>query len=130
MHAESAMSRCSITSLGLTLVVAASLMLGASPARAQDEGRHYGHGRAISLLTAYPELSEGTLTLGGDFGDVAVTVWIAGLQLDIVSQSAHELVVTLPRDLAPGTYEVSVVRAEGRSQRAALSVAIGYYDLD
>lgn len=123
------MSRRTITSLGLTLVVAASLTLGFSPAAAEDEGRHYGRGHGISLQTAYPELSLGTLTLGGDFGDGAVTVWIAGLQLDIVSQSSHEIVVTLPTDLAPGTYEVSVVRSEGRGQKAALSVAIGYYDL-
>ena len=75
------MVRRTIVSLGFALVVAAPTLIGISPVVAEDQGNHNGQGRANWLLTAYPELSQGVLTLGGSFGDGAVTVWIVSWSL-------------------------------------------------
>src|SRR5438552_10854466 len=106
LHLESAMVRRTIVSLAFALVVAAPSMIGVAPVRADETDQ-------ISVQSAFPDLAGGVLTLRGDFGTSQVSVWIAGLQLAIVSQSSNELVVTLPTDLAPGTYDVIVVREPG-----------------
>jgi hypothetical protein len=122
------MPRHRILSLGLTLVVATRLML-ATPAIGNEgyyEGGDSGGEQWIYLESASPDSAAGVLTLRGDFSDGAVTVWIAGSLLDIVSQSSQEVVATLPAGLVPGSYEVFVVRADGRVHYDSLSVAIGY----
>ena len=122
------MPRHPILSLGLTLVVATQLML-ATNAMADPsnfDGGGSAGGNWIYLESASPDSTAGVLTLRGQFGVDPVTVWLSGMLLALVSQSSDELVVTLPADLVPGSYDVFVVRADGQVHYDSLSVAIGY----
>ena len=133
MHLESAMVRRTIFLLGLALAVAAQPLMVPSPAAAKDNGKRRGddnaneHANHIVLQSAYAELAEGYMTLRGEFGDGNVTVWLAGLQLDLLRWSPQELVVSLPKDLAPGSYDVIVVRSNGGLKYDSMSVALGFY---
>ena len=89
------MVRRTIFSLGLALVVAAQPLMLPSPAAAKDNGNRRGddnkkeHANQIVLQSAYAELDEGYMTLRGEFGDGNVTVWLAGLQLDLLRWPAR-----------------------------------------
>src|SRR5712692_5772640 len=67
------------------------------------------HGPVV-LYSAHPDLAQNVLTLYGQFGQRSVTVWLGDVQLNVLSQANDQIVAALPSDVAPGSYEVIVVR--------------------
>ena len=105
------------------VAIALALLLStAAPALAHDSGYHNG---PIVLQSAHPDLGQGTLTLRGDFGTRSVTVWLGETRLDLIRQTAHEVTVGLPHDLANGTYDVVVARGRLTGQYDTLAVYFG-----
>jgi hypothetical protein len=106
--------------IALTL---ASLLLTTAPALGGPA--LVPHDTVVTLESAHPDLARDVLTLRGQFGSRPVTAWLGEVRLDILRHGVEEIVVALPPDLAPGNYDVIVVRGRASGQYDSISVAIG-----
>jgi Collagen triple helix repeat (20 copies) len=107
-----------------TIVAFVLVLVAVVPAFAHHPAPYTG---PVVLESAHPDLDQAQMTLRGHFGLRSLTVWLGDDRLDILRHKTDELVVTLPTQLVPGTYEVIVARNRLTSQFDSMSVAIGQY---
>ena len=114
------MSHRRILNLTLALVIGAAAVALPGAASATSN--------TVVLQSAHPDAVRGVMVLRGEFPKRPVTVWLGHTRLPVLRQSTSELLVTLPYDLAGGSYDVIVVHSAHSGQYDSMSVTLGVYD--